>query len=141
MRRLGKMLPAALCFILLSGTYASGQNGRPCDGDIEYFCQNVQVYGGWTAKCLELHMARLTPACRALVSGLIIQAAAAVDAACDDDITSVCFGVKREEGLIVECLNANWHKLSPVCKATLYEAKPGMNPAMLAPEGPGAFLR
>ncbi|MGA3175598.1 MAG: cysteine rich repeat-containing protein [Syntrophorhabdales bacterium] len=117
-------LPFALClcFLLFSGTYAPCQDKRPCDDDIERFCYNFQVYGGWTAKCLELHFEELAPACRALTLDLVGTAEAVVGQACEEDVRSFCFGVRPGEGRIAKCLSDNLDRLSPVCKVTLYEA-------------------
>ncbi len=125
--RLPLFAAVILCVVLFSPTYAPGQEERACDEDIEAFCQDFQVYGGWTAKCLEQHMRDLTPACRVRMSGMAGQAQTQVGQACEDDIRYFCFGVKPGGGRIAGCLKANGNRLSAVCRNKLYEARLGVD--------------
>lgn len=117
----------ALCLLLCAGTFGFGQEAGPCDRDIERFCQDVQVYGGWTAKCLEQHMDELTPDCKVRVTGLAYQAEEAGLESCESDIRDFCLGVKPGGGRIAECLAANQPHLSAGCRITIEEARPGWN--------------
>ena len=89
-----------------------------CKTDLATFCQSAEAGGGGRAKCLKQNEASLSPDCRSAVSQQVLQARE-LRTACKSDRATLCGGVERGGGRILQCLRANQAKLSPSCGAIL----------------------
>ncbi len=111
-----------LSLTLLGGMGAFEQQAKPCEGDIEKFCQGVPPGGGRVAQCLKQNRKRLSPGCKLQIAELAEQAKE-VHEACEDDIMTYCADVKPRGGRIANCLTANLDYLSPECKSKISEER------------------
>lgn len=112
-----------LVFIVMFVT-ASGAFAQPCAQDAEKFCANVKQGEGRIARCLEEHMAELSPVCKQhrLELKAVLKEA---KQACKDDIPKYCksFQQQGKEDKLIKCLRANESHLSPTCKKKALEAE------------------
>ncbi len=93
--------------------------GTACRSDLEQYCAGVEPGGGRVFGCLAQHQFELTSSCESLVSRLVEarERVAAFRKACTADAESLCQGVPRQAGPLLECLQANEARLSSGCNA------------------------
>jgi hypothetical protein len=90
-----------------------------CRADKEKFCGDVEPGEGRIIQCMKAHESELSGGCRQMMAhqGKQGKNGGMGMEACKGDIESLCPGVKPGDGRLVECLKANFDKLSPQCKA------------------------
>jgi len=93
--------------------------GKACRSDMEQFCAGVEPGGNRVFGCLAQHQVELSSTCESEVSRISEARGrvAAVRKACSADVESLCQGVPRQAGPLLECLKANEAKLSSDCNA------------------------
>ena len=93
--------------------------GKACRSDMEQFCAGVEPGGDRVFGCLAQHQVELSSSCESEVSRISEARGrvAAVRKACSADVESLCQGVPRQAGPLLECLKANEAKLSSDCNA------------------------
>jgi hypothetical protein len=91
---------------------------QSCKEDIAKFCKEVEMGHGRVVSCLNDHVGELSPACKALVPGLITQMNEPMKphADCADDVKKLCGDVKPGSGRMGFCLGEHAAELSPACK-------------------------
>ena len=86
-----------------------------CKEDMEKFCKDVPRKSGKMHACLDSHIDELSEDCKKRHSHSGKQKEAR-HAACKDDISKHCAGVKSGDGKMRDCLKENKDKLSDDCK-------------------------
>ena len=97
-----------------------GRRGRmaACRTDAATFCANAAKGGGELMKCLGENTGKLSPECRASIAQIGAQAQT-MRTACKGDRETLCGGVQKGGGAILQCLRSNRDKLTPACGAAL----------------------
>jgi hypothetical protein len=101
---------------------ASAQGQGPCTDDVQKFCKDVQPGAGRIARCLKEHEADLSRACKRQMAE-VKKRAHEFREACEDDVLSLCAGVKPGGGRIIKCLKEHESELSPECKTKMETQK------------------
>lgn len=99
-----------------------GANAHPREQDVAKFCSKVKPGEGRLARCLDEHMAELSPACKKNRIEMK-EAIKEVQKACKDEIPKYCAGPKSEESQVNACLWTNRNHLSPECRKKVSEAE------------------
>ena len=99
---------------------AKGAGGRmaACRTDLATFCATAAKGGGERMKCLKENQSKLSPDCQASLAQLG-QQARTLQTACAADRQTLCAGVQKGGGAILQCLKSNRDKLSPACGEAL----------------------
>ncbi len=96
-----------------------------CDKELKGFCKDVTPGQGRLLACLYAHGDKLSGSCEYALYDAAVQLERAVAALtyaaneCEDELDTVCAGVKTGEGRVVECLQTNADKVSDRCKRAL----------------------
>jgi len=77
-----------LTALLLSGSVAVAQAGKPCASDIKTLCAGIQPGEGRIKACIKSHLTELSPTCQDRV--LTVAVAGKV---CKTDVTKLCAGI------------------------------------------------
>lgn len=97
---------------------AAAQGQGPCVDDVQKFCKDVQPGAGRIARCLKEHEADLSHACKRQMAEVKKQVHEFREA-CEDDVLSLCAGVKPGGGRIIKCLKEHESELSHECKTKM----------------------
>lgn len=92
-----------------------------CAADVEKFCA-AEPRGPGRMRCLRQHQGELSPACREQMAARHAQMAAraaAVRAACADEVARWCADVQPGQGGLVRCLRGHESELSAGCREKL----------------------
>ena len=97
-----------------------GRGGRmaACRTDAATFCATAAKGGGERLKCLKANQSKLSPECQASIAQIGAQAQN-LRTACKGDSETLCSGVQKGGGAILQCLRSNRDKLSTACGAAL----------------------
>lgn len=95
--------------------------GQACRSDFLTHCAGVEKGGGARIRCLQQNAAKLGPDCAAALEALTDRREAR-QAACREDRSRLCRGVKASGSSVADCLRAKQSELSPACAAALAEA-------------------
>jgi hypothetical protein len=127
--KLGRFIPRRLgvAAVLWAGLGLGGSalaQAPGCRADLEKFCPGVEPGGGRIAACLKKNAAQLSPGCKERVAEMrdVLEE---VHQACEDDVQTLCPGIRPGGGRIAACLKENAAKVSAGCKARLAEARKG----------------
>ena len=115
---------ALIIFLVLFAMVATVlvAHAQPCAQDAAKFCAKVKPGEGRLARCLDEHMAELSPACKKNRIEMK-EAIKEVQKACKDEIPKYCKGPQAEESQVNACLWTNKEHLSPACRLKVSEAE------------------
>jgi hypothetical protein len=107
------LLPVLVCLIaVVTASPALAQDDKPCAGDIERFCGNIQPGMGRIADCLKQNEDQLSPECKQQHLSEV----------CADDSVRYCGKYLQPPGEgLLNCLKLNATSLSPACREKLFE--------------------
>jgi len=88
---------------------------RPCAGELERFCRDVQPGEGRIMECLQEHDRDLSAACRDKVNVVLARQEVAKQA-CLKDIEKFCADVTPGGERLMKCLKPHLRELSPHCR-------------------------
>jgi hypothetical protein len=97
--------------LLLSGSSALAQAGKPCGGDIKTHCAGIQPGEGRIKACIKSHMTELSPACQDRLLTVAV-----TGAVCKADVAKLCAGVVAGTGGIRTCIKSHMAEVSDPCK-------------------------
>lgn len=86
-----------------------------CQEDREKLCAGIEPGEGRIARCMHDNLERVSPACKEQMTAMKAHMAEAREA-CQDDVQTLCDGIKPGRGAVMKCLKANKEKLSAACK-------------------------
>lgn len=125
-RKLGTValmiIVAVLWMSTAAGRVVAAQGQGPCVDDVQKFCKDVQPGAGRIARCLTEHEADLSHACKRQMAE-VKKRVHEFREACEDDVLSLCAGVKPGGGRIIKCLKEHESELSPECKTKMETQK------------------
>jgi hypothetical protein len=105
--------------------------GRSCRRDVDRFCPGIDPGGGRVLGCLHQHQIELSQPCQGEMTRIsdARDRVSTLTSACQADFETLCKGVPRQAGPLLECLQANETRLSPECNAA--EVRQAMGAASL----------
>jgi len=109
-----------LTALLLSGSVAVAQAGKPCASDIKTLCAGIQPGEGRIKACIKPHLTNLSPTCedRVLTAAVTAQV-------CKTDVTNLCAGIVPGTGGIRACIKSHMAEVSDSCRDAMSEAAAG----------------
>lgn len=122
--------PVVLVSVVLVAVLAgplSGQQNRPCLGDVKKFCPDAQPGTKEARECLSKHVAELAPACKARIEGGGPGGGRAGGGGnigamlhnCKSELEKHCKEVSPGGGRLLACLKEHDGDLSPSCREAL----------------------
>jgi hypothetical protein len=115
--RTGLVVLAAL---LLSGSVATAQAGKPCAADVKNLCAGIQPGEGRIKACIKSHLTGLSQACEDRVLTVAI-----TGKVCKADIAKLCAGVVPGTGGVRSCIKSHMAEVSDPCKDAMSETAGG----------------
>jgi len=109
-----------LTALLLSGSVAVAQAGKPCASDIKTLCAGIQPGEGRIKACIKSHLTELSPTCQDRV--LTVAVAGKV---CKTDVTKLCAGIVPGTGGIRACIKSHMAEVSDPCRDAMSQAAAG----------------
>jgi cysteine rich repeat protein len=93
--------------------------GRACRADVDQYCPGVEPGGGRVLGCLAQHQLELSSSCQAQLNRFTDarERVAAFREACSAEVATLCEGVPKQAGPLLDCLQANEARLSGACSA------------------------
>ena len=113
----GLIVPIAL---LLSGSVAVAQAGKPCASDIKTLCAGIQPGEGRIKACIKSHLTELSPTCQDRVLTVAV-----TGKVCKTDVTKLCAGIVPGTGGIRTCIKSHMAEVSGSCKDAMSQAAAG----------------
>jgi hypothetical protein len=109
----------ALCTSL-----AAAADGQPaCADDAAKLCPSARAGSAEQAGCLQSHAAVLSAGCKASLAAMPADSAR-IRESCQADVRRICPGVTPGQGRLRACLAERADKLSPACRAALFDPPP-----------------
>jgi hypothetical protein len=105
------------------GVSLAAEAGPPCADDATRLCPGVRSGSGELAGCLQSHASELSAGCKENLAAMPADSARIRDA-CQADVRKTCPGVSPGQGRLRACLAERADKLSPACRAALFDAPP-----------------
>src|SRR5215831_20968122 len=87
-----------LTALLLSGSVAVAQAGKPCASDIKTLCAGIQPGEGRIKACIKSHLTELSPACQDRVLTVAVDRKGVQDR-CYETVCRHCAGHRRYQSL------------------------------------------
>ena len=112
--------PVIFTALLLSGSVAVAQAGKPCAGDIKTLCAGIQPGEGRIKACIKSHLTGLSPTCEDRV--LTVAVAGKV---CKSDVEKLCAGIVPGTGGIRACMKSHMAEVSEPCKDAMSRVAAG----------------
>src|SRR5215510_14788804 len=91
-----------LTALLLSGSAAVAQAGKPCADDIKKLCAGIQPGEGRIKACIRSHLTELSPTCQDVVLTVAV-----TGKACKTVVTKLCGGIETGTGCIKACIKSH----------------------------------
>ena len=91
-----------LTALLLSGSAAVAQAGKPCADDIKKLCAGIQPGEGRIKACIKSHLTELSPTCQDVVLTVAV-----TGKVCKTDVTKLCGGIEPGTGGIRACIKSH----------------------------------
>lgn len=111
-----------LVLMLLTALPVTADQNRPCAEDMKKYCTGITPGGSRLLKCYEEQKKNMSPECVAWAE-LLKKNAAEVKTACSAEIDASCNFSKGDPLQMIDCIQANYTRLSPRCADTLNEFK------------------
>lgn len=121
MRPLGRIMLVSFVMSAVGLTARAGTatvGTHPCGDEIANFCPTVVRGDGRIRQCLKGHQAELSDGCKTQIQEHLA-ARTHTRRACKGDIATLCSGVERGGGRIMQCLRDHQTQLTTACAATL----------------------
>src|SRR6516225_5705312 len=109
-----------LTALLLSGSAAVAQTGKPCADDIKKLCAGIQPGEGRIKACIKSHLTELSPTCQDVVLTVAV-----TGKVCKTDVTKLCGGIEPGTGGIRACIKSHMAEVSDPCKDAMSRAPAG----------------
>jgi hypothetical protein len=109
-----------LTALLLSGSAAVAQAGKPCADDIKKLCAGIQPGEGRIKACIRSHLTELSPTCQDVVLTVAV-----TGKVCKIDVTKLCGGIEPGTGGIRACIKSHMSEVSDACKDAMSRAPAG----------------
>ena len=109
-----------LAALLLSGSVAVAQAGKPCAGDLKKLCDGTQPGEGRIKACIKSHLSDLSETCQDVVLTVAVSGRI-----CKADVAKLCGGIEPGTGKIRACIKSHMAEVSDPCRDAMSQAVAG----------------
>ena len=109
-----------LATLLMWGSCAMAQSGKPCAGDVKKLCAGIQPGESRIKACMKSHLSELSQSCEDRLLTVAI-----TGKVCTGDIAKLCAGVVPGTGGLRACLKSHMADISDPCKDAMAGAASG----------------